>query len=69
MSRQGIYIVLSITAITFFAGTAWADGAVYAMTNALGYNQVLVVHRSSDGTLSSAPVQTIATGGGGVACN
>jgi len=34
---------------------AWADGAVYAMTNALGNNQILVYHRASDGSLSSPP--------------
>lgn len=45
--------------------TAKADGAVYAMTNALGNNQILVYHRASDGSLSSTPIQTIATGGGG----
>ena len=44
---------------------AWADGAVYAMTNALGNNQVLVFHRGADGNLTATPVQTIATGGGG----
>ena len=33
------------------AATAWADGAVYAMTNALDDNQVLVYHRASDGNL------------------
>jgi 6-phosphogluconolactonase len=49
----------------FSAGTLWADGAVYGMTNALGNNQVLVFHRASNGTLSSTPVQTISTGGGG----
>lgn len=42
---------------------AFADGAVYAMSNALGANQVLVYHRAADGTLTL--VQTIATGGGG----
>ena len=47
------------------AGTAWADGAVYAMTNALGNNQILVYHRASNGSLSATPVETIATGGGG----
>jgi 6-phosphogluconolactonase len=47
------------------AGVAWADGAVYAMTNALGNNQILVYHRASNGSLSSTPIQTIATGGGG----
>src|SRR5262249_20939215 len=45
------------------AVAAWADGAVYAMTNALDNNQVLVYHRGADGTLSL--VQTVATGGGG----
>jgi len=35
------------------------------MTNALGNNQVLVFHRGADGNLTSTPVQTIATGGGG----
>ena len=42
---------------------AWADGAVYAMTNALDNNEVLVFHRAADGSLT--PAQTIATGGGG----
>ena len=58
--------VLSFIAVacTFaFAPPALADGAVYAMTNALGNNQVLVYHRASDGTLTL--IQTIATGGGG----
>lgn len=47
------------------ASVTWADGAVYAMTNALGNNQVLVFHRGADGNLTSTPVQTISTGGGG----
>jgi 6-phosphogluconolactonase len=42
---------------------AWADGAVYAATNALDNNQVLVYHRAPDGSLNL--IQTIATGGGG----
>lgn len=42
---------------------AWADGAVYAMTNALGNNEVKVYHRAIDGSLSL--VQTVSTGGGG----
>jgi 6-phosphogluconolactonase (cycloisomerase 2 family) len=42
---------------------AWAGGTVYAMTNAIGNNQILVYHRSRTGVLSL--VQTIATGGGG----
>ena len=45
------------------AAGAWADGAVYAMTNALDNNQVLVYHRAASGSLSLA--QTVATGGGG----
>jgi hypothetical protein len=44
-------------------GVTWADGAVYAMTNALDNNQMLVYHRDAQGNLSLA--QTIATGGGG----
>lgn len=42
---------------------ASADGAVYAMTNALGNNQIKVYRRAADGTLRL--MQTIATGGGG----
>src|SRR5690242_5704803 len=45
------------------ASAAWADGAVYAMTNALGNNEVKVYHRAADGALNL--VQTAATGGGG----
>lgn len=45
------------------APLASADGTVYAMTNALGNNQILVYHRANDGTLSL--VQTIGTKGGG----
>ena len=48
------------------AAAAWADGAVYAMTNALnkdGGNQILVFHRAGDGSLTL--MQKIATGGGG----
>lgn len=45
------------------AGTARADGAVYAMTNALHNNEILVYHRANDGTLTL--MQTIATGGKG----
>ncbi|HJU20336.1 MAG TPA: beta-propeller fold lactonase family protein [Stellaceae bacterium] len=45
------------------AGAAWADGAVYAMTNAVGNNQILVFHRAGDGTLT--PIETVPTGGGG----
>lgn len=44
-------------------GSVWADGAVYAMTNALGNNKIIVYHRASDGRLTF--MQQIATGGGG----
>ena len=46
-----------------FAPSAFAGGTVYAMTNALGTNQIKVYHRASDGTLSL--VQTVDTTGGG----
>lgn len=39
------------------------SGTVYAMTNALGNNEILAFHRANDGTLT--PLQRIATGGGG----
>ena len=42
---------------------AWADGAVYAMTNALGDNQIFVYYRAPSGALTL--IQTILTGGGG----
>lgn len=45
------------------ASAAWADGAVYAPTNALDNNEVLVYHRAADGFLNL--IQTVATGGGG----
>ncbi len=44
-------------------GTNHATGAVYAMTNAIGNNEITVFSRASDGSLTL--VQTIATGGGG----
>ena len=65
ISRKTIQFILSILLCLLPAGVAWADGAVYAMTNALGSNQVLVYHRAANGNLSSTPIQTIATGGGG----
>ena len=57
----GPFICILVCLLT--VGGAWADGAVYAMTNALANNQVLVYHRATDGSLSLA--QTMATGGGG----
>jgi 6-phosphogluconolactonase len=70
MKRLAHYLVaisFLVVACTFaFAPSAHADGAVYAMTNALGNNQILVYHRASDGSLNpTTPIQTISTGGGG----
>jgi 6-phosphogluconolactonase len=48
---------------SLFPAAANTFGTVYAMTNALGQNQVLVYHRAKGGTLTL--MQTIATGGGG----
>src|SRR5271170_4257362 len=70
MARKGGAMARNITKLLMCAllcsspaAGAWADGAVYAMTNALGDNQILVYHRNHSGTLSL--MQTIATGGGG----
>lgn len=63
MYRYALHIFAGIAAITNLAGTIWADGAVYAMTNALGNNQIKVYSRAANGNLTLA--QTIATGGGG----
>ena len=65
MYRGTIVFFTGILAAAVSAGSAWADGAVYTMTNALGSNQVLVYTRSANGVLSSTPVQTISTQGGG----
>ncbi len=65
LDRTTIQLSMFVLCCSLCAGTAWADGAVYAMTNALGNNQILVYHRASNGSLSSTPIQTIATGGGG----
>ena len=65
MVRNIAKVVVCALFCSLPAGVAWADGAVYAMTNALDNNQVLVYHRGADGNLTSTPVQTIATGGGG----
>ena len=54
--------VLPLCAL-FPVAAAWADGAVYAMTNALENNQVLVYQRAANGNLTLS--QTVATGGGG----
>jgi 6-phosphogluconolactonase len=64
MKKIKMLIALSaLVLIMSAASQARTSGAVYAMTNALGQNQVLVYHRASNGTLKL--VQTIATGGGG----
>ena len=65
INRTTIHLSMFALWVSLCAGIAWADGAVYAMTNALGDNQILVYHRDSDGSLSATPVQTIRTGGGG----
>jgi 6-phosphogluconolactonase len=65
MTRNLIKLLTCTLFCSVPAGVAWADGAVYAMTNALGNNQILVYHRAADGTLTPTPIQTIATGGGG----
>ena len=63
MTRKLINLLIGTLLCGLPLAAARADGAVYAMTNALGNNQVLVYHRASDGVLKL--VQTIATGGGG----
>lgn len=66
MARNLIKVSMYALLSSLAAGLAWADGAVYVMTNALGNNQILVYHRLSDGSLlPTTPVQVIATGGGG----
>ena len=61
MLRKLIWPLASLLCLS--PAAAWADGALYAMTNALDNNEVLVYHRAAGGSLSLA--QTIATGGGG----
>jgi 6-phosphogluconolactonase len=63
MFRNIIRVSLCALLLSLATSVAWADGAVYSMTNALDKNEVLVYHRAADGSLSS--VQTAATGGGG----
>jgi 6-phosphogluconolactonase (cycloisomerase 2 family) len=63
MYRDIIKFLTLVVFCSLPAAGAWADGAVYAMTNALGNNQVLVYHRAANGSLTF--VQTAATGGGG----
>lgn len=63
MVHKVVGVLTCILVSSLAPAAAWADGAVYAMTNALGNNQINVYHRAADGTL--ALTQTIATGGGG----
>src|SRR5437763_2084887 len=63
MPRKLIRLSISALFCSVAATSAWADGAVYAMTNALGNNEIKVYHRAVNGNLALA--QTIATGGGG----
>jgi 6-phosphogluconolactonase len=65
MLRNFVKVALCVVLFALRSGAAWADGAVYAMTNALGNNQVMMYHRGADGSLITSPVQTINTGGGG----
>src|ERR1035438_9271491 len=65
MYRTAMIFSAGVLAAALSAGAAWANGAVYAMTNELGNNQVLVYARSSYGTLSLTPIQQISTQGGG----
>ena len=65
MDHTTIQLSMLALCCSLCAVTAWADGAVYAMTNALENNQILVYHRASNGSLSPAPIETISTGGGG----
>jgi len=66
MYRNSIGMLVPALLCALSGGVAWADGAAYAMTNALGNNEVLVYHRAADGNLSPAtPIQRISTGGGG----
>lgn len=60
--KATVALVFNLFCLLLTSG-ARADGAVYAMSNALGNNEVLVYHRAADGSLTLA--QTVATGGGG----
>lgn len=62
-ARNAMSFTLCAFLCSFAATDSWAEGAVYAMTNALGNNQIKVYSRATDGSLTLA--QTVATGGGG----
>ena len=57
MVRTIVRVWMCVLFCSAAASVTWADGAVYAMTNALGNNQVLVFHRGADGNLTSTPVR------------
>jgi 6-phosphogluconolactonase len=63
MLRNRFSVLVCVAIGLLLPVAAFADGAVYAMTNALGNNEVKVYHRAADGALDL--IQTIATGGGG----
>jgi 6-phosphogluconolactonase len=70
MARDITKLLMGALFCTVSATAAWADGsaypmtgAVYAMTNAVGNNQILAYQRARDGTLTL--MQTIKTKGGG----
>jgi len=66
MARNMIRLLTFALFCSLPVAAALADGAVYAMTNALGNNEILVYLRLGNGNLSpTSPIQTTATGGGG----
>src|SRR5215471_19054032 len=65
---KGFFSIVSLCVVLIMAGCSGDDndtesGAVYAMTNALRTNEIVVFRRASNGTLTF--MQRIATGGGG----
>lgn len=63
MARNLLKACICVLVCLLATAAAWADGTVYAMTNVLGNNQIMVFHRAADGPLSL--IQVIKTGGGG----
>src|SRR5262245_51376418 len=65
---KGLLLIASLCVLLTMVGCLGDEneienGAVYAMTNALRNNEIVVFHRASNGTLTF--MQRIATGGGG----
>src|SRR5947209_5648881 len=56
-------LLLALVLCSLSTAIAWAGGAVYAKTNALGHNEIIVYQRAASGNLTQ--IQKIATGGGG----